>query len=162
ATLHRPSNVDEAGQLAALVEVLVRLADRIPLVLPLHPRTKRRLEAARLSDRLAAAKNLHLVSPLGYVEFMSAVSEARFVLTDSGGVQEETTYLGIPCLTLRDTTERPVTITQGSNRLVSLQSLEAEVGKVLAGQRRTGARPPLWAGAATARVVTSLTRRLER
>ena len=162
ATLHRPSNVDERDHLTALVEVLVRLADRIPLVLPLHPRTKRRLEEARLLDRLAAAKNLHLVPPLGYVEFMSAVSEARFVLTDSGGVQEETTYLGIPCLTLRDTTERPVTITQGSNRLVSLHSLEAEVGKVLAGPRRIGQCPPLWDGATAGRVVTSLMRRLER
>jgi UDP-N-acetylglucosamine 2-epimerase (non-hydrolysing) len=159
-TLHRPSNVDDPERLAALVGLLEALAGRVSLVLPLHPRTRRRLEETRLLDRLAALGNLCLVPPLGYVEFMSAVGAARFVLTDSGGVQEETTYLGVPCLTLRDTTERPITITQGSNRLVKLETLCAEVDRILAGSRRVGARPDLWDGATAGRVAASLLGRL--
>ena len=160
ATLHRPANVDDPERLAALVGVIEALAKRIALVLPLHPRTRRRLEEARLLGRLEALANLRLTVPLGYVEFMSAVGGARFVLTDSGGVQEETTYLGVPCLTLRDTTERPITITQGSNRLVTLETLAAEVDRVLAGARRIGKCPDLWDGATARRVAASLLRRL--
>jgi UDP-N-acetylglucosamine 2-epimerase (non-hydrolysing) len=140
--------------------VIEALAKRIALVLPLHPRTRRRLEEARLLGRLEALANLRLTAPLGYVEFMSAVGAARFVLTDSGGVQEETTYLGVPCLTLRDTTERPITITQGSNRLVTLETLATEVDRVLAGPRRIGKCPELWDGATARRVAASLLRRL--
>lgn len=159
-TLHRPSNVDDPGRLAALVEALERMARRLALVLPLHPRTRRRLDEAGLLSGLEALPGLQLTPPLGYVEFMSAVVAARFTLTDSGGVQEETTYLGIPCLTMRDNTERPVTITEGSNRLVTLASLEANVEAVLEGPRRIGNRPELWDGATAGRVVKSLLKHL--
>jgi UDP-N-acetylglucosamine 2-epimerase (non-hydrolysing) len=155
-TLHRPGNVDDPERLAALVGTLERVARRLPLVLPLHPRTRKRLEEAQLLGRLEAAQGLRLTQPLGYVEFMSAVTAARFALTDSGGVQEETTYLGIPCLTLRDNTERPITVSEGSNRLVKLAALESEVERVLAGPRRIGKRPQLWDGATAGRVVASL------
>lgn len=160
-TLHRPSNVDDPERLAALIGMLERIACRLPLVLPLHPRTRKRLEKMRLFDRLDTANGLHLVPPLGYVEFMSAVTAARFALTDSGGVQEETTYLGIPCLTLRDNTERPITVNEGSNRLVKLASLESDVDRVLAGPRHIGYRPELWDGATAGRVVASLLTRVQ-
>ena len=159
-TLHRPANVDVPARLADLVVALEQIAAQTPLALPLHPRTRQRLESQGLLSRLRDARHLRIFPPLGYVEFMSAVTSARFVLTDSGGVQEETTYLGIPCLTLRENTERPITIDQGSNRLVKLETLKADVGKVLAGPMRIGSRPDLWDGKAAHRVVQSLRRHI--
>jgi UDP-N-acetylglucosamine 2-epimerase (non-hydrolysing) len=156
ATLHRPSNVDDPERLAALASTLVRIARRLPVALPLHPRTRLRLEETGLLGSLKSAEGLCLTPPLGYVEFMSALTAARFALTDSGGVQEESTYLGIPCLTLRDNTERPITLSQGSNRLTKLESLERDVDEVLKGPQRIGARPALWDGATAPRVVASL------
>src|SRR5665811_806500 len=117
-TLHRPSNVDEREGLERLARVLARTAGRLPLVFPVHARTRERLQRFGLLDPLDSQPGLRLVDPLGYVEFLALVAQARLVLTDSGGIQEETTVLGVPCLTLRKNTERPVTITEGTNSLV--------------------------------------------
>jgi UDP-N-acetylglucosamine 2-epimerase (non-hydrolysing) len=160
ATLHRPANVDNPDRLAAVVAASERIAANAALVLPLHPRPRERLKTTGLLARLGNMPQLCLLPPLGYIEFMSAVSSARFVLTDSGGVQEETTYPGIPCLTLRDTTERPITVTEGSNRLVKLETLDVEISKVLSGPSRIGHRPDLWDGHTADRVVQSLRRHI--
>ncbi|SCE70834.1 UDP-N-acetylglucosamine 2-epimerase (non-hydrolysing) [Micromonospora coriariae] len=156
ATLHRPSNVDNPGDAAELVKALHAVADQTHIVLPLHPRGRNSLADAGLFLH----PNLRVADPLGYVEFLSLVRGAKAVLTDSGGVQEETTMLGIPCLTLRDETERPVTVTQGTNRLVTRENLAEEVRGVLAaGHRAAGwPTPPLWDGRAGARIAEVIER----
>ncbi len=159
-TIHRPANVDHPERLAALVAALEQIAGRVSLVLPLHPRTRERLGSSGLLARLNSLPQLKLCRPLGYIEFMSAVSSARFVLTDSGGVQEETTYLGIPCLTLRDTTERPITVKEGSNRLTRIETLDADIDEVLAGPLRIDRRVEMWDGQTADRVVQSLRRHI--
>lgn len=159
-TLHRPSNVDAPAPLTSLVGQLTRIAARLPLVFPVHPRTRKNLEAFGLWTDLTAASGVQVVEPLGYVDFMNLVCGARLAITDSGGIQEETTYLGIPCLTLRTTTERPITITEGSNRLVTVTELERTVDEVLAGHWTHGGKPELWDGRTAARVVADIRRRL--
>jgi UDP-N-acetylglucosamine 2-epimerase (non-hydrolysing) len=157
-TLHRPANVDDSGQLAILVERMVELARRLAIVFPIHPRTRKRLEEFGLLARLTGVDAIRIIEPQGYVAFMALVQAARCVVTDSGGVQEETTYLGIPCLTLRDTTERPVTITHGTNRLVKVEELPARIDDVLGGRWPSGRRPPNWDGRAAGRVADSIAR----
>ena len=148
-TLHRPANVDEPATVARLVEALTAAAARVPLVIPLHPRGRAALEAAGL----ARAPGVSLKDPLGYVDFLSLVSGAALVITDSGGIQEETTILGVPCLTVRPNTERPITISHGTNRLVTIEALAAEVGTVLAnGIPVPPQPPPLWDGRAGERI----------
>ncbi|MFL6861473.1 MAG: non-hydrolyzing UDP-N-acetylglucosamine 2-epimerase [Allosphingosinicella sp.] len=156
-TLHRPSNVDEPEQLFRLVDALVEVQRRLPLVFPVHPRTAKALRSSLLDGRLARA-GVRLLEPLSYVRFMSLVTGAAAAITDSGGIQEETTYLGIPCLTLRENTERPVTITEGTNRLVVAETLLLELDRALAAPREVR-RPDLWDGHAARRCVDDLRRR---
>ncbi len=160
-TLHRPSNVDGEEILALLVDTLATIGRELPLVFAVHPRTRKNLEAFGLLDRLVGAPGIRATEPMNYIRFMSLVREARLVVTDSGGVQEETTYLGIPCLTLRDTTERPITVWQGSNRLVLPRDLAGAVARVLAGDWPTGRCPELWDGDTASRLVADLKRRVD-
>ena len=158
ATLHRPGNVDGVASLGRLLGLLGEVASRLPVVLPLHPRTRARLDASGL----APPRGLVLHEPLGYLDFLSLLDGARLVLTDSGGVQEETTALGVPCLTLRDNTERPITITEGTNLLVGsdggglLAVLPAALAAGATREGRTVTRPALWDGHAAERVVAAL------
>ena len=158
-TLHRPSNVDDPVMLERWVCTLEEIAGQTTLVFPAHPRTSGRLRQAGLIDRLGAA-GVRVIEPQPYVEFVSLVADARIVLTDSGGIQEETTVLGIPCLTLRDSTERPVTVTHGTNRLVGADPRAAvtAAGEVLAGPPAGRGLPPMWDGHAADRIVAILDR----
>lgn len=157
-TLHRPSNVDYADRLLAVVEALVHASKYAPLVFPLHPRTKLRLTEFGLLEKLAAAPRILLLDPLGYVDFMRMIFDARYVITDSGGIQEETTYLGIPCLTLRENTERPITLTEGTNRLVGPADLVETLDEIFGDRWPLGRKPNLWDGQTALRVVADLKR----
>jgi len=158
ATLHRPSNVDDPAAAAALVLALHEVAAEVDVVIPLHPRGRAVLEAAGLS----AHQGIHVTPPLGYLEFIALVKGASAVVTDSGGVQEETTLLRVPCLTLRPNTERPITVTSGSNRLVTRQELAAAVLKACHDGPYPGELPPLWDGQAGPRIARIITAWLDR
>jgi len=160
-TLHRPSNVDRAETLGLIVRQLAQVAARLPVVFPIHPRTRERLTAAGLMDALKDSRGMHCIEPMGYLRFMGLVKDAKLIVTDSGGIQEETTYLNIPCLTLRDTTERPITVSQGTNRLVPARELMPAVEKALAGDWPSGVCPELWDGHAAERVAASLKAQVE-
>ena len=148
-TLHRPANVDDPATVGRLVGALAAAAALVPLVIPLHPRGRAALEAAHLG----AASGIVVLEPLGYLDFLSLVNDASIVITDSGGIQEETTILGIPCLTVRPNTERPITISHGTNRLVTIDGLEAAVRAILDGRFELPAEPPpLWDGHAGERI----------
>ncbi len=159
-TLHRPSNVDDGTTLSTLLETLIAVSAKIPIVFPAHPRTTSRLMEFGFERLLEQSKALHMLPPLGYLEFLSLMSNSRMVLTDSGGIQEETTILGIPCLTLRENTERPITLTQGTNVLVGTDGARilTEVDRVLTGEPSKSITPALWDGQAAERVARTLER----
>jgi UDP-N-acetylglucosamine 2-epimerase (non-hydrolysing) len=153
-TLHRPSNVDVPATLTGLLDALESIQRELPVVFPVHPRTRKRFTEFGVDGRIAAMKGLLLCEPLGYLEFLGLTSQARLVLTDSGGLQEETTALGIPCLTIRENTERPITITEGTNTLVGTSPGRiVEVAReALAGRGKAGRTPALWDGKASERI----------
>jgi UDP-N-acetylglucosamine 2-epimerase (non-hydrolysing) len=153
-TLHRPSNVDDPKVLGALFEALEKIHADLPILFPVHPRT-----AAAIEQLLGGEKpTLRMTEPLGYLEFLRLMASAKLVLTDSGGIQEETTSLGIPCLTLRENTERPITVSEGTNIIVGTnpETIIAEARRVLEGGGKVGRRPPLWDGHAAGRIVDIL------
>ena len=153
-TLHRPSNVDDPERLQKLFAVLEEVNEKIPVVFPVHPRTR-----ASIAERLGGeTPRLRLLEPLGYLDFLGLMADAALVLTDSGGIQEETTALGVPCLTLRDNTERPITVTHGTNTIVGSEpdTIRAEVRKVLDGGGKRGRVPELWDGRTAGRILDVL------
>jgi UDP-N-acetylglucosamine 2-epimerase (non-hydrolysing) len=158
ATLHRPENVDSAETLGGLVSALVQVAAKLPLVVPLHPRTAERLRRFGLEDSLVGAPGILTTAPLSYLDFVGLLAEARIVLTDSGGVQEEATVLGVPCLTLRDSTERPVTVEMGTNRVVGRdpRTIVSAADALLGRRGRPASIPELWDGRAGERIVAEL------
>lgn len=155
-TLHRPSNVDDSDRLQGILKVLLELNEQLDVVFPTHPRTRQRIEQFGIN-----IEKLHLAEPLPYIEFLSLQRRAAMVITDSGGIQEEATYLGVPCLTLRSNTERPVTVTLGTNVLIGqdLGRLGSEASKILEGKGKKGTLPPLWDGHAAERIAEALHRR---
>lgn len=155
-TLHRPSNVDSTDILTRLCDSLIRISNKISLVFPVHPRTRKNLEANALLTNLNNANGINLLEPQSYLPFMNLIFNCRFVITDSGGLQEETTYLGIPCLTIRPNTERPVTIEQGTNKLCRPDEIEEQTESILANKNRQGSKPDLWDGQTAQRVVQSI------
>ncbi len=155
-TLHRPSNVDEFDTLKMLVDQLISVSEKIQLIFAVHPRTRNSLQKHGLWDNIQSIDRLKLVEPVSYVPFMGLVKSAKLIITDSGGIQEETTYLNIPCLTLRENTERPITVTEGTNKLVTIEALQDNVDLVLAGKWRSGTKPELWDGKAAERVTQEI------
>lgn len=160
-TLHRPSNVDDRDKLSELVRMLEELSSLLRVVFAVHPRTHRRLQGSGLERRIAANQRILATEPLGYVEFMRLIQGCSIAITDSGGVQEETTYLGIPCATLRENTERPITLTEGTNRLLQAAEVPAAAREALDGSWRKGRRPDLWDGRTASRAAKSLERFVE-
>jgi len=159
-TLHRPSNVDEKGAFARILDALEEISGRVPVIFPAHPRTRRMIDELGLSERTEKIKNLMLIDPLGYLDFLNLVSQANLVLTDSGGIQEETTVLGIPCITLRENTERPITVEMGTNSLAG-----TDTAKIVAAanhaldnppDRSNHQVPPLWDGKTADRILDAL------
>jgi UDP-N-acetylglucosamine 2-epimerase (non-hydrolysing) len=153
-TLHRPSNVDDCGVLKGILKSLMEVSQELAVVFPVHPRTRRRISEFGLKT-----ENLRLLDPLPYIEFLALVRAASVVITDSGGVQEETTYLGVPCLTVRNNTERPVTVSMGTNVVVGqdARKLRVELAKILKDKTKKGSVPPLWDGHAGERIADVLT-----
>lgn len=157
-TLHRPSNVDETKQLRRLIEGLIGIAGSFDLVFPVHPRTRKQLRESGLDEMLGRTPAIRLLDPVGYHENVALMSEAAFVITDSGGIQEETSAMGIPCLTMRANTERPVTVTKGTNTLVGddIELTARLIDEIAAGNYKSGEPIPLWDGHAAARVIDVL------
>ncbi len=161
-TLHRPSNVDDPEILGRILEALEVIQQDLPLVFPSHPRTRARLAEFGFMDRVGSLENLRVIEPLGYIDFLKLLASARLVLTDSGGIQEETTILTVPCLTLRENTERPVTVEMGGNQIVGNdpRRILAAYRSIIHGEAGSGRTPALWDGRAAHRIVEVLERAL--
>lgn len=155
-TLHRPSNVDNKASLSVIMKRLITLSKKVPVIFPMHPRTRKNLIAFGLQEKINKAQDMIITDPIGYHETIGLVDKSAFVLTDSGGLQEETTVLGIPCLTLRLNTERPVTITHGTNKLTYLDILEKDLVTLFSGKPKKGRIPALWDGHTAERIVNIL------
>ena len=153
-TLHRPSNVDVKEALSEIFEILEAVTEKIKIVYPIHPRTKKMMRSHGFLKKFEGLSNLIMVEPQGYIDFIKLIKESRFVLTDSGGIQEESTMLDVPCLTMRENTERPVTITEGTNVLVgrSYSKIVRYVNQILAGKSKQGKTPKFWDGKAAQRI----------
>ena len=161
-TLHRDFNVDVEDRLRQALDAVERVQRRLPVVFPVHPRTRDRIESFGLQGRLAQAPDLRLTEPVGYLDSLRLQKEARLVLSDSAGLQEESTVFGVPCLTLRPSTERPVTVEVGTATVVDLDAdlIERKTDQILDGSYKKGAVPELWDGAAAGRIVDLLAERL--
>ena len=155
-TFHRPSNVDNEDSLRILAEEWLKTAELMPVIFPIHPRTLGKLEQFKLIDRLAASSNIFLTGPLAYLDFLKLVSESALVITDSGGIQEETTYLRIPCLTVRPSTERPITIWEGSNQLVLPEDISIKAKQIADLAKADYEVPKYWEGQAATRIINML------
>lgn len=157
-TLHRPSNVDTQVNLSQILNALIEVQQQLPLIFPVHPRTRKQLKLLGLEEKVRRATNLKLADPLGYLDFLKLLAHAKLVLTDSGGVQEETTVLGVPCITMRDQTERPITVEVGTNVVIgnSPARILEESYRILSGHGKKGALPELWDGHAAERIVQIL------
>jgi UDP-N-acetylglucosamine 2-epimerase (non-hydrolysing) len=155
-TLHRPSNVDSPENLSSICRMLIEASRKMPLIFPVHPRTRKNLDAFGLMSMLQDKEEILLTEPISYIRFMNLVFNCRYVITDSGGLQEETTYLGIPCLTIRPNTERPVTVTTGTNRLCTLENLPDRIENIFTGNVKPHTVPDLWDGHTAKRVVDAI------
>ncbi|MEW5802951.1 MAG: UDP-N-acetylglucosamine 2-epimerase (non-hydrolyzing) [bacterium] len=157
-TLHRPSNVDDPDMLTGIIITLNEISQDLPVIFPIHPRTRQRLQSLNLKIDSSRFK---LIEPIGYLQFLALQQRAKVVITDSGGIQEETTFLGVPCLTVRENTERPITITSGTNVLVgqNMGRLKEETSRILTGTAKKGSVPPLWDGRASERIADIMEKR---
>jgi UDP-N-acetylglucosamine 2-epimerase (non-hydrolysing) len=158
-TLHRPSNVDQRDTFERILNALERIQKRVKIVFSIHPRSRKSLDNLKLTERIENMSDLMLVQPLGYLDFLKLIHDAKLVMTDSGGIQEETTVLGVPCLTLRENTERPVTVTEGTNVVVGSdeEKIVCEAYTILDGRNKRGRIPELWDGKAAERIARILT-----
>jgi UDP-N-acetylglucosamine 2-epimerase (non-hydrolysing) len=154
-TLHRPFNVDSKGSLEEILNFLNNLSQEVPVIFPMHPRTRSNID--KFGMKLVFNKKFYVSKPLKYTEFIVLEKNARFVLTDSGGIQEETTYFNLPCLTLRPNTERPITVTEGTNELVNMENIKEKSGLVLSGNWKEGKVPQLWDGKTGQRIARMIT-----
>ncbi len=161
-TLHRPSNVDDRAKLSAIIGAIGEIAAQVPVLFSVHPRTRRRMEEYGLDRHAQSFGGLRIVEPMGYLPFLALLSQARLVLTDSGGIQEESSALGVPCLTLRENTERPITIELGTNLLVGTnpERIRSEAIKVLEGKGKQGRIPDKWDGHTGERIAAVFERAL--
>ena len=153
-TLHRPSNVDDSKMFLSIMKALQKIAHHMPVIFPVHPRT--RLRIADCGLQIPEKEKLYLIDPIGYLEFLALQKNAAVVITDSGGIQEETTVLGVPCLTLQENTERPITVWEGTNKLIGVNEIEYEIEEILKGNGKKGKVPYLWDGEAAGRIVNIL------